>query len=678
MTQEASVNATSPDDKSADFFEKHVPLECYVFEEFEVIQEFCMHIKNIDIVKEQQNCEEIGNWYQLVDTGTLPDDVTFTNAQLATVDQYAIKDNVLIHLYQPRTRHMDRYYPITTQIVLPKRLRPDILSEYHDSLVRGGHQAFDRVYAAIRSKYYWPKMYTDILQYQRTCLKCQQASHHHPKPPPLNPLPVPELFQTWHMDFIGPLKTSSCGKKWILLCVDSFSRWCEAFALPSSDAVTVAKVLYTEIFARYGAPRTLISDRGANFLSTLVRALCDIFNVKRSLTSPFHPMTNAACERMNSFINKSLRTYVKDDQTDWPLILPGIMLAYRSTPAMHSTHFSPYFLLFGQEYQSPLDRAINPNITTVTPQYREHLKTYLENIQVSREIAKENIERHQEYNKAYYDQKTAITDYKIGDFVWLLDPRTPVGYSRKLRVRWTGPYVICEIGLHGTYRLRHYHSHLVTPTLINAQRLKPARMHTESRLRNYANERAREGNHSRPVARNRGQQDELPDARVNVDQRVNQLPQVGNQRVNQGPQGGNLRVNQVPQGGNQRVNQVPQGGTQRVKQPQQPQVLQRGNQRVNRQVQPQNSNGAINNIPKDAKSKHQNVSRDKMQKPAAPTGKVIKVTDLRWDKKGKWYRVKFEGVRETAWYLEDTIDIPLNLIKDCLKKRTWRGTPRKR
>ena len=61
---------------------------------------------------------------------------------------------------------------------------------------------------------------------------CQHAKrNYHGQPAPLHPLPVAAVFQRWHMDFLGPLKKAEGGEQYILLIVDSFSRWCEAFAL---------------------------------------------------------------------------------------------------------------------------------------------------------------------------------------------------------------------------------------------------------------------------------------------------------------------------------------------------------------------------------------------------------------------------------------------------------------
>ena len=130
-------------------------------------------------------------------------------------------------------------------------------------------------------------------------------------------MPCAEVFERWHMDFLGPLHETNKGNRYVLLLVDSASRWCECFPLPSTEAPRVAEILYREIFARYGAPCYLVSDRGKQFMSSLVLSLCELFMVKKISTTPYHPQTNAACERMNSFIARTIRAYCDKDQSDW-------------------------------------------------------------------------------------------------------------------------------------------------------------------------------------------------------------------------------------------------------------------------------------------------------------------------------------------------------------------------
>lgn len=118
------------------------------------------------------------------------------------------------------------------------------------------------------------------------------------------------------MEISGPLTTSKQGHKYILLVVDSFSKFPEAFPLKIQESKEIAEVLFAEIIAGYGAPRVIVSDRGQNFLSKLVTAVCEIFEVTRHFTSAYHPQKNAACERMNSTIAHCLRTYINPKQTN--------------------------------------------------------------------------------------------------------------------------------------------------------------------------------------------------------------------------------------------------------------------------------------------------------------------------------------------------------------------------
>ncbi|GJW06150.1 reverse transcriptase domain-containing protein [Tanacetum coccineum] len=80
---------------------------------------------------------------------------------------------------------------------------------------------------------------------------------------PQNSIQVCEIFDVWGIDFMGPFP-SSRGNKYILVAVDYLSKWVEAKALPTNDARVVVKFLKF-VFARFGTPRAIISDRGTHF-----------------------------------------------------------------------------------------------------------------------------------------------------------------------------------------------------------------------------------------------------------------------------------------------------------------------------------------------------------------------------------------------------------------------------
>ena len=92
-----------------------------------------------------------------------------------------------------------------------------------------------------------------------------------------------------------PLPLTESGNQYVVIFLDYLTKWVEAFAVPDQSDTTIAKLLVEEIFCRHGAPEHLLSDRGANFLYSLIQDVCNYLNVKR-----YHPQTDGLVERFNS------------------------------------------------------------------------------------------------------------------------------------------------------------------------------------------------------------------------------------------------------------------------------------------------------------------------------------------------------------------------------------------
>jgi hypothetical protein len=89
-------------------------------------------------------------------------------------------------------------------LYLPEKYKILALCEAHNHQF-GGHNAALKTYIHISSSYYWPNMYTDILNHTKTCLRCQQRKKSTQKPPLLQPLPTPEKPNIRvHADVFGP------------------------------------------------------------------------------------------------------------------------------------------------------------------------------------------------------------------------------------------------------------------------------------------------------------------------------------------------------------------------------------------------------------------------------------------------------------------------------------------
>ena len=406
----------------------------------------------------------------LQDDKNLPADDKQARALILQAPDYSLQDGILYHHHFIRGKG-PKEERMCQQIVVPRPLQDDVLRSYHDSPL-GGHQGEDRTFNCLRMKYFWKTMFHDVVAYVKSCQECQQAKRKfHAKNAPLQPIPPSDIFGRMHMDIIGPLTKTTCGHRYILLIVDSYSKWCEAFPLKTQEATEIAKVFYSEIICRYGAPDVLVTDRGQNFVSVLIQEICKMFQITKKETSAYHPQTNAACERMNSFIEQSLRTYCNQNQTDWPAYLPSIMLAYRTTQTP-STKYSPYFLLFGRECRLPIDTALIPSKTLI-PSHQQYLQRLIQSQEIHRQVARENILNIQKKYKNNFDKTASTPNFKIADNVWLYCQKTQPGLSPKLTKKWIGPYYIVDKRGAYTYLLRRCSDNRIMKSCVHANRLKP-------------------------------------------------------------------------------------------------------------------------------------------------------------------------------------------------------------
>ncbi|GFY08849.1 retrovirus-related Pol polyprotein from transposon 17.6 [Trichonephila clavipes] len=150
---------------------------------------------------------------------------------------------------EEETEISDKFLAVTTNgklwlPVIPKHLRADILRHFHDAPT-AGHLGFAKTYDRIRKRFYWPGMYRNVVRYVMHCRECQRRKSV-PQRPPGRLVPIPPAIAPFHrigIDLLGRFQTE----------VDE-----------------IAKFLLEEIVLRHGAPRVIITDRGAVFRSRLV------------------------------------------------------------------------------------------------------------------------------------------------------------------------------------------------------------------------------------------------------------------------------------------------------------------------------------------------------------------------------------------------------------------------
>ncbi|GKA37794.1 reverse transcriptase domain-containing protein [Tanacetum coccineum] len=154
----------------------------------------------------------------------------------------------------------------------------------HITYLGGHHSANITAKKVYQSGFYWPSVFKDANEY------------------------VCEVFNVWGLDFMGPFPDSR-GNKYILVAVDYVSKWVEAQALPTNDARVVVMFLRS-LFARFGVPKALISDRGTHFCNSQLEKALQKYGVTHKLSTTYHPQSNGQSEVTNRAIKLILERSV--------------------------------------------------------------------------------------------------------------------------------------------------------------------------------------------------------------------------------------------------------------------------------------------------------------------------------------------------------------------------------
>ena len=343
------------------------------------------------------------------------------------------------------------------QRIVPSALVSKVLQAYHDP-PSAGHVGRDRLIDRIRLHFTWPGLRHDVAMFVRTCHYCQQRkSVHRPAHATMQQYRVGAPFERVAMDLQGPMVPSRKlegrpSYTYLLVVGCYFSKWMEAIPIANKKATTVARAIFSEIFARLGCPFELHTDKGTEFENKVMRELCRLTGIKKTRTIARHPQSDGMIERMNGTIQAMLAAYVHKHQQDWPDFIPHVMSAYRST--VHAaTGFTPNFLMFGREIHQPQD--INLGVQTAEPcttdDYVAHVRTAIRD---AHDIAREHLAAAMEKTARYYNRDAGQQTYKCGDEVWLYHPIVEEGTGKKkFVIPWEGPYMVTKVLSRLVYRI---------------------------------------------------------------------------------------------------------------------------------------------------------------------------------------------------------------------------------
>ena len=276
--------------------------------------------------------------------------------------------------------HENPVFPGRWCVVTPAEFRSELLEEAHRGRF-AGHLSAAKVYDRLRRYVWWRGMKSDVHKFCKACLVCH--------------------------------------------------------------SVHLAKEV-EEIVCRHGIPEKLLSDRGTNFLSSLIQEVCQLLGVKKINTSGYHPQTDGLIEKFNSTLINMIAKSCDVKERNWDDYLPYLLFAYRVS-AQSSTKESPFFLVYGRDPRIPTKSVLSHSRSPYAIDVEDYKEDLLTNLSLAWKSAAQHIKQAQSTQKAYYDRTSKESGLKPGDRVMVFMPAETKTKDHKLVRPFHGPYRVLHV-----------------------------------------------------------------------------------------------------------------------------------------------------------------------------------------------------------------------------------------
>ena len=286
------------------------------------------------------------------------------------------------------------------QIVVPYELRPTVLALYHFRNHAGG----DRLSSDVSTLYYWKNLIIEAARFAQSCLLCaEQKPDNRVRPPLGNPLSGRSFpLAEWQYDEVKGWNNSGGFKQWIT-CVELYTRYVVAYAIPSGESKDIGDLFEKHVIAPFGPPRVLSCDKGTNLSSESLKKKVGFYGIQVISGTRYSPWSHGSVEIFNQHIQCLVRILSEQYHMKWHRVLPLACLLLNTCNRPQLGGRSSYEALFGvkPEWHRRSPHRLTQEESMDADKYfeeqtlqRKHAHEAIKKFQEKREQRNRNIRQH--------------------------------------------------------------------------------------------------------------------------------------------------------------------------------------------------------------------------------------------------------------------------------------------